>query len=107
MFLYVGAPAITFIHSGRWRHYDGQKFFVGLARKEKPADSTRSVRACKKEDRQYSERKYTVEPAWYADSFNLSFYRGLIDNAWAEIAFAFVRASESGSVDAPPHKKQY
>jgi len=104
LFLYVGAPAITFIPSGRWRHYDGQKFFVGPARKEKPADSTRSVRACKKEDRQYSERKYTVEPAWYADSFDLSFYRGLIDKAWAEIAFAFVRVSESGRVDAAHHK---
>jgi len=52
-------------------------------------------------------RRYTVEPAWYTDSFDLSFYRGLIDKAWAEIAFAFVRASESGRVDAAHHKTQY
>jgi len=34
-------------------------------------------------------RRYQVKPAWYADSFDLQYYRGLIDKAWAEISFAF------------------
>jgi DNA polymerase I len=34
-------------------------------------------------------RRYQVAPAGYADSFDLPFYRGLIDKAWTEIAFAF------------------
>jgi len=34
-------------------------------------------------------RRYQVAPAWYADSFDLPFYRGLIARAWTEIAFAF------------------
>ena len=34
-------------------------------------------------------RRYQVKPAWYADSFDLQYYRSLIDKAWAEISFAF------------------
>ena len=34
-------------------------------------------------------RRYQVAPAWYADSFDLPFYRSLIEKAWAEIACAF------------------
>jgi len=34
-------------------------------------------------------RRYQVEPAWCANTFDISFYRGLIDKAYAEIAFAF------------------
>jgi len=34
-------------------------------------------------------RRYQVAPAWYADSFDLPFYRGLIEKAWTEIACAF------------------
>ncbi|MGA2913669.1 MAG: type B DNA-directed DNA polymerase [Methanoregula sp.] len=34
-------------------------------------------------------RRYQVTPAWYADSFDLPFYRGLIDKAWTEISFSF------------------
>jgi DNA polymerase I len=38
-------------------------------------------------------RRYQVEPAWYADTFDLPFYRGLIDKAWTEIAFAFAQVN--------------
>lgn len=34
-------------------------------------------------------RRYQVKPAWAADSFDLPFYRGLMEKAWAEISFAF------------------
>ena len=34
-------------------------------------------------------RRYQVKPEWVADSFDLPFYRGLIEKAWAEISFAF------------------
>ncbi len=34
-------------------------------------------------------RRYHVEPAWCANTFDIPFYRGLIDKAYAEIAFAF------------------
>ena len=36
-------------------------------------------------------RRYQVTPEWCADSFDLPFYRGLIDKAWTEISFAFTR----------------
>ena len=35
-------------------------------------------------------KRYQVKPEWVADSFDLPFYRGLMDKAWAEISFAFV-----------------
>jgi len=38
-------------------------------------------------------RRYQVAPAWCADSFDLPFYRGLIEKAWAEISFAFTRGN--------------
>jgi len=34
-------------------------------------------------------RRYQVKPEWVADSFDLPFYRGLMEKAWAEISFAF------------------
>ena len=34
-------------------------------------------------------RRYRVEPAWCAKTFDTLFYRGLIDKAWGEISFAF------------------
>jgi hypothetical protein len=34
-------------------------------------------------------RRYCVEPAWCAKSFDIPFYRGLIDMAWGEISYAF------------------
>ncbi|MDD1703068.1 MAG: type B DNA-directed DNA polymerase, partial [Methanoregula sp.] len=34
-------------------------------------------------------RRYCVEPAGCAKSFDVSFYRGLIDKAYAEVSFAF------------------
>ncbi|GAB6286225.1 MAG: type B DNA-directed DNA polymerase [Methanoregula sp.] len=34
-------------------------------------------------------KRYKVEPAWCAGSFDRVYYRQLIDKAWAEIAFAF------------------
>jgi DNA polymerase I len=34
-------------------------------------------------------RRYRVEPAWCAGSFDPGYYRELLDRAWAEIAFAF------------------
>jgi hypothetical protein len=34
-------------------------------------------------------KRYQVKPAWCADSFDLVFYRNLVDKAWAEISFAF------------------
>jgi DNA polymerase I len=33
-------------------------------------------------------RRYRVEPAWCAKSFDVPYYRGLIDKAWAEISYA-------------------
>jgi len=39
-------------------------------------------------------RRYRVEPAWCAKSFNLSFYRELIDTAYAGISFAFSRGKQ-------------
>jgi DNA polymerase I len=40
-------------------------------------------------------RRYRVEPAWCAKSFDLSFYRELIDTAWGEISYAFPRCSSN------------
>ncbi|WP_292347013.1 MULTISPECIES: hypothetical protein [unclassified Methanoregula] len=34
-------------------------------------------------------RRYQVEPSWCESTIDVSFYRGLVDKAWAEIAFAF------------------
>jgi len=36
-------------------------------------------------------RRYQVMPEWVADTFDLPFYRGLMEKAWAEISFAFSR----------------
>jgi DNA polymerase I len=36
-------------------------------------------------------KRYKVEPAWCASSFDLGYYRELIDKAYAEITFAFSR----------------
>jgi DNA polymerase I len=34
-------------------------------------------------------RTYRVDPEWAAERFDLSYYRGLLDNAWKEISYAF------------------
>ena len=34
-------------------------------------------------------RKYQVDPAWDAGSFDCSYYRGLLEKAWKEISYAF------------------
>ncbi|HET6581306.1 MAG TPA: DNA polymerase I, partial [Methanoregula sp.] len=44
-------------------------------------------------------RRYQVAPAWYADSFDLSFYRGLIEKAWTEIACAFTGGIPKARMD--------
>jgi DNA polymerase I len=36
-------------------------------------------------------RKYHVDPAWDAGSFDVSYYRGLLEKAWNEISFAFTQ----------------
>jgi DNA polymerase I len=36
-------------------------------------------------------RKYQVDPAWDAGSFDVSYYRGLLEKAWNEISFAFTQ----------------
>ena len=43
-------------------------------------------------------RRYQVEPAWSAVSFDQQYYRGLLDKAWEEIEFAFreVRKTPGG-----------
>jgi len=45
--------------------------------------------------------RYQVEPAWCARTFDVRYYRALLDRAWAEIAFAFGpgRRVMAGSVD--------
>jgi DNA polymerase I len=39
-------------------------------------------------------RRYRVEPAWCAKSFDLSFYRGRIDRAYAEIVSAYSQRNQ-------------
>ena len=39
-------------------------------------------------------RRYRVEPAWCAKSFDLGYYRELIDKAWGEISFAFTSGNQ-------------
>lgn len=34
-------------------------------------------------------RRYRVEPAWCATTFDVPFYRGLVEKAWGEIAYVF------------------
>jgi hypothetical protein len=36
-------------------------------------------------------RKYQVDPAGDAVSFDVSYYRGLLEKAWNEISFAFTQ----------------
>jgi DNA polymerase I len=47
-------------------------------------------------------RRYQVMPEWVADSFDLPYYRELIEKAWAEISFAFSRGDtnlkETGTI---------
>ena len=51
-------------------------------------------------DRTFSAlaRRYRVEPAWCAKSFDLSFYRGLIDRAYAEIVGAYSQKKPSKKI---------
>jgi DNA polymerase, archaea type len=34
-------------------------------------------------------RRYRVDPEWEADTFDIPYYRGLMEKAWKEIAYAF------------------
>ena len=36
-------------------------------------------------------RKYQVDPIWNAGSFDVSYYRGLLEKAWKEISYAFTQ----------------
>jgi hypothetical protein len=36
-------------------------------------------------------KRYQVKPEWVADSFDLLYFRELMEKAWAEISFAFKR----------------
>jgi hypothetical protein len=38
-------------------------------------------------------RKYQVDPAWNAGSFDVFYYRGLLEKAWKEIAYAFTQGN--------------
>jgi DNA polymerase I len=38
-------------------------------------------------------RKYKVDPVWSAESFDLLYYRDLLDKAWGEISYAFARGT--------------
>jgi len=38
-------------------------------------------------------RKYKVDPVWSAESFDLPYYRDLLDKAWGEISYAFDRGT--------------
>jgi hypothetical protein len=48
-------------------------------------------------------RRYQVAPSWCAETFDLPFYRGLADRAWAEISFAFAQGDPKAEMyeDAP------
>ena len=41
-----------------------------------------------------------VEPAWCARSFDLGYYRELIDKAWGEISFAYTSGNQNIHLDA-------
>ena len=45
-------------------------------------------------------RRYRVKPAWCAKSFDLLYYRELIDKAWAEISFALTSENQKRPLDA-------
>ena len=45
-------------------------------------------------------RRYRVEPAWCAKSFDPGYYRGLIDKAWGEISFALTSENQKRPLDA-------
>jgi hypothetical protein len=38
-------------------------------------------------------RRYQVEPAWCAEKFDVLYYRELLEKAWGEIRYAFVRSN--------------
>jgi DNA polymerase I len=50
--------------------------------------------------------KYQVDPAWSAGSFDVRYYRGLLDKAWAEIAYAFTSGSNDRVEAAESDAKQ-
>jgi len=50
--------------------------------------------------------KYHVDPAWSAGSFDVRYYRGLLDKAWAEIAYAFTSGSNDRVEAAESNAKQ-
>jgi len=42
-------------------------------------------------------RKYQVDPIWNAGSFDVSWYRGLLEKAWKEISYAFTQKNPSST----------
>jgi DNA polymerase I len=40
-------------------------------------------------------RKYAIDPAWSAGSFDVRYYRELLDKAWGEISYAFMSEKPS------------
>jgi hypothetical protein len=41
-------------------------------------------------------RRWEVDLEWHATRFDLTYYRTLLDKAWAEISFAFAEAKPPG-----------
>ena len=51
-------------------------------------------------------RKYTVDPVWSAESFDVRYYRDLLDKAWNEISYAFTSGSSDRAEAAESNAKQ-
>jgi len=51
-------------------------------------------------------RKYKVDPVWSAESFDLPYYRDLLDKAWGEISYAFPSGSSGRGEAAESRAKQ-
>jgi len=47
-------------------------------------------------------RRYQAEPVWSATTFDQTYYRGLLDKAWEEIAFAFRQGKPAGCETKKP-----
>jgi hypothetical protein len=51
-------------------------------------------------------RKYQVDPAWSAGSFDVRYYRELLDKAWGEISYAFTSGGSDRVEAAESNAKQ-
>lgn len=52
-------------------------------------------------------RRYQVKPVWCADSFDIQFYRNLIDKAWAEILFAFAKRDLNTTIPEKDNSEKF